>query len=112
MALKMLKNYTHETNKEIRSISGGYELDKEEKIQISGREMLYAVGNGLVDSSCCGFWGCRYALVVGYIVRWKYTADDAGNAVSEIDTIEDEDLKAELSIRINAKETVTQIIFL
>jgi hypothetical protein len=53
----MIREYTHELNREVRSISGGYELEREEKFDMHGKEVLYVVGNAVVDSSCCGVGG-------------------------------------------------------
>ena len=50
----MIRDYTHEVGKEVRSISGGYTLEREERISMKGKEVLYVVGNGCADSSCCG----------------------------------------------------------
>ncbi len=107
----MTKEYTHELKKEVRSISGGYELEMEGKIEMEGKEVLYAVGNALVDASCCGTWGCRYALVPGYVVSWKYKKDDKGIPVSTVEPISDEPAKKELSQLLKKKEGVTQVLF-
>ena len=80
----------HTPEKEFHSISGRYEFDTEGQIKIEGKEILYVLGNAVMDTSCCGFWGCRYALVPGYVVKWKYKKDDKGNPVSIISPITDE----------------------
>ena len=64
----MTREYTHELNREVQSISGWYKLYKEEKIELMGKEVLYVVGDGVVESSCCGTGGCCYAVVPGFIV--------------------------------------------
>ena len=107
----MVREYTHELNKEVRSISGGYTLEREGTIEVKGKEVLYAVGNGIVDSSCCGFWACRYAVVPGYVVEWKCKKDERGNPVSMVEAIEDEGLKRELTMVLKAKEGVSQVQF-
>lgn len=106
-----MKDYTHELNKEVRSISAQYVLDREGRIEKGGREILYAVGNALVDSSCCGLWGCRFAVVPGYVVKWKYTMDDLGQCVSLVDPITDETLRQDLTRELEAKEGVSQVGF-
>ncbi len=105
------KEYTHELNKEVRSISGGYTLEREARIEKEGRELLYAVGHAVADSSCCGFWGCRFAVVPGYILKWRYRRDDQGNSVSSLEPIVDEALKKELTKLLEAKESVSQVRF-
>jgi hypothetical protein len=108
----MFKEYTHELHREVRSVSGGYTLDKEEAIKVGGKEVLYVVGNASVDSSCCGFWECRYALVPGYVVRWKHKENGEGIPVSMVDTITDEHAKEELTRLIEEKEAVSQVQYL
>jgi hypothetical protein len=107
----MTREYTHELNKEVRSISGGYELEREETIDLDDRQVVYAVGNAMVDSSCCGVWGCRYALVPGYVVRWKHTTTADGNAVSEVQPIEDDQVKKRIIKLLESKEAVNQVRF-
>jgi len=105
------KEYTHELHREIRSISGGYTLEREETIEVDGKEVLYAVGNALADSSCCGFWGCRYALVPGYVVNWKYRENADGMPVSLVESLTDEGVKKELTKLLETDEGVTQVQF-
>jgi hypothetical protein len=107
----MSKDYTHMINKEIRSISGGYVIDNEHKIEIDGKEVLYAVGNALMDSACCGTFGCRYALVPGYVVRWKHKVNGEGIPISEVEPITNSHVKDQLTKHITGKEGVTQIQF-
>jgi len=37
------KEYTHELHREVRSISGGYTLEREERITIGSKEALYVI---------------------------------------------------------------------
>ena len=49
------REYTHiELNVEVQSIGGHYILDKEVRMPYRGEEVLYVVGTGVVDTSCCG----------------------------------------------------------
>lgn len=107
----MSKDYAHELHKEVRSISGGYTLEKEERITIGGKEILYVVGNALADSSCCGFWACHYALVPGYVVNWKYTKNEDGIPLSTVEGIADERVKQEITKLLKEKEAVSQVQF-
>ena len=107
----MTKEYTHELGKEVRSISGGYELEREEIIELDGREVLYAVGSAVVDSSCCGAWGCRYALVPGYVVDWKYRKNENGISVSRVEPITDARVRKELTGLVETRESATQVRF-
>lgn len=107
----MAKDYTHELNKEIRSISGRYMLEREERIDIEGRNILYAVGNAVVDSSCCGVWGCRYALVPGYVKKWKYKSDAQGNDISLVDPIVDEHQRRMIKGFLMREESINDVQF-
>jgi hypothetical protein len=107
----VVKEYTHELNKEIRSISGGYELDMEGKLEIHGEEILYVVGNAVVDSSCCGVGGCRYALVPGYVREFKTRQDEQGLWVSEVEPIVDRKTRQEITRILKEMEIVQQVQF-
>ena len=107
----MSKEYTHELHREVRSISGGYTLEKEERITIGSKEVLYVVGNALADSSCCGFWGCCYALVPGYVVKWKHTKNEEGISISTVEAIAEEHVKREITEFLKEKEGVSQVWF-
>lgn len=90
-----MKTYIHkELWKEIRSISGYYAYHEERLIQFRNREILIAVGCGMVDNSCCGTGGCRFIDVAGYVRSWKSGIDKHGNYISMVDRIEgDENIK-------------------
>ena len=67
----MIRNYTHiSPDEEIHAISGYYSMEKEEVLHYRGKEVLYAIGNGMIEASCCGQGGCRYAIVPGYLIHW------------------------------------------
>jgi hypothetical protein len=106
-----VKEYTHELNQEIRSISGGYKLDREIRIPWGGRELLCALGNARLDSSCCGTWGCRYALVPGYLLEWKTKKESTGKDVSRVEPVVDERTKQEITAFLQGTEAVTQVRF-
>ncbi|MGC8907092.1 MAG: hypothetical protein ACP5M0_06575 [Desulfomonilaceae bacterium] len=104
--------YVHEIAQEIRSIGARYEFDAEAILEWNGRPILYAVGNAVVDASCCGFWGCRYCVVAGYVVRYKFDADAHGNPLSEVIPIADTSLKQQITDALKEKEGASQVIFL
>ena len=107
----MIREYKHELNREVRSISGGYEMEMEGKIRIDGREVLYVVGNGVVDSSCCGVGGCRYALVPGYVRQFKTRQDEQGLWISEVEPIIDRVTRQEITRVLMETEIVQQVQF-
>ena len=108
----MIKEYTHEIGREVRSISGGYELEMEGKLEMDGEEVLYVVGNAVVDSSCCGVGGCRYALVPGYVRQFKTRQDKQDLWISEVEPIIDRATRQEIIQILKEKEMVQQVQFL
>ncbi len=107
----MLKDYTHiDIGKEIRFISGFYEVEEEKRIKFKNDEILVIIGHAIVDSACCGIGACRYALVPGKIKRWKYRKDENGNVRTEVETISDEE-KKEFEKYIKEKEVLNQVVF-
>ena len=107
----MIREYTHELNREVRSISGGYEFEREGNLQIDGREVLYVVGNAVVDSSCCGVGGCRYVLVPGYVRQFKTRQDEEGLWISEVEPIIDMATRQQITRVLKEKEIVQQVQF-
>lgn len=107
----MLKTYTHETIKEVESISGWYRLEKEEKLELRDKTYLYLIGIGVVDSSCCGLGGCRYAVVPGSIVNWKSGTNENGEEITSVELVHDENIRKELSAILSEKEKVSQVQF-
>jgi hypothetical protein len=104
--------FVHEIAKEIRSIGARYEFDAEAILEWDEGRILYAVGNAVVDASCCGFWGCRYCVVAGFVVRYKFDADQHGNPLSEVIPIADPALKLRITDALKEKEGASQVIFL
>ena len=107
----MKRRYTHELNKEVQSISGWYKLHKEERITYKGKDYLYLVGDGVVESSCCGIGGCCYAVVPGSVVSWKSGTNDGGLVTSVVEPVMDKDLQDELREILSKKEGVSQVQF-
>ncbi len=102
---------THELEKEVLSISGRYELEKEERFKYNEREILYVIGNAVVDSSCCGDGGYRYAVVPGFILNWKSKTNKDGIHISEVEPINEQMLKEDLRKVLEKKEWVSQVQF-
>ncbi len=107
----MPTEYTHALNKEILSISGSYELEKEERMAYDGRRLLYVIGNAVVDSSCCGYGSWSYALVPGFIVSWKSRQNEQGHPVSDVEPISNEKARHEIKKFIHEAESVSQVQF-
>lgn len=86
----MVHEYVHQPlNEEVRSVSGGYVLDREERVGVAGKTALCIAGVGVVDTACCGMGGSRYVMVPGWVVEWRTRADSLGRAVSLVERITD-----------------------
>ena len=108
----MKQAYVHqELNREITAIGGHYVLMKEVRLPFRGREVLYLVGYGVVDASCCGAGGCAYALVPGFILEWKDGRSADGLPISRVEPIRDEAIQKEVRWLIREEETVQQVKF-
>jgi hypothetical protein len=95
---------------DIEFISGRYTPLEEKIIDFKDRKVLYVIGNAILDNSCCGIGGCRYAIVPGFIIDFKYKKD-AGLSVSKVEPIHDLKERQEIKTMINGRELVTQIDF-
>lgn len=108
----MKNEYVHaEIGEEVRFISGYYIIDEERRMGHNGRELLVVIGHAIVDNSCCGRTGCRYALVPGYIVNWKSRKNDQGIDVTDVDPIKDESLQRTIAKNLQANEVLQQVNF-
>jgi hypothetical protein len=106
------KPYVHQPlGQEVEAIAGRYVLQKELRLELQGREVLCLIGHAAFDTACCGAGGCGYALVPGLIVKWKAAATASGEAVSEVEPVQDEALRGELERRLKREEQVHQVNF-
>lgn len=109
----MKREYIHQPlQTDIRSISGHYTWLKEDFLIFNQKRVLYAIGCGIIDSSCCGMGGCSWALVAGFVIHFKCRKNKDGNFISEIETIENDHLKNEIASIIKQKEKVQVVNFL
>jgi len=108
----MNNEYVHaEIGEEIHFISGYYIIQEERRMKYNGRELLVVIGHAIVDNSCCGRTGCRYALVPGYIVNWKSRKNDKGIDVTDVHPIKDESEQRAIAKNLQAGETLQQVNF-
>ncbi len=108
----MTREYTHsKLNEEVYSIAGYYIPQKEVRLKYNNRDVLYVVGLGVIESSCCGVGGCRYALVPGYLINWQNKTNGDGLPVSDMELISDEETRRDITRIIKAEENITQIEF-
>ncbi len=109
----MTQEYTHaELGQEVRSITGYYMPEKEERIKYKDKEVLYIFGAAVMDNACCGAGGCGYALVPGYVVNWKTKKSREGLPVSDVEPIRDEEEKREIAAIVKKREAVPDVNFM
>jgi len=106
--------YTHlELGKDvIFGIAGYYTPQQEVRLKYDGREVLYTIGQVVLESSCCGTPGSwTYTIVPGYIINWQNTKNEDGLPVSEVEPIRDNKEKADIRQAIEACEDTFLIDF-
>ena len=108
----MNTKYTHlELGKDYGSISGYYIPEKEVRLKYNGREVLYVIGQAVIESSCCGVGSWGYALVPGYIINWQNKKNEVGLPVSQVEPITDEAIRNSIRQIIQTNEAISQIEF-
>ena len=105
------REFVHNAEEEVRSISGGYVWDKELRLKWQDREVLCLVGNATVDSSCCGVGGCRFAYIPGFILGFHVRQNEAGHWVSQVEPVPDTPERIELRRILEKRELVQQVRF-
>jgi hypothetical protein len=107
-----LSTYTHlELNRDIAAPAGYYTPQKEVRLKLNGREVLYIVSQAVIDASCCGTADFAAAQVPGYVVRWLAGTDEDGLPLTEVEPIRDEATRDLVSKAIRKSENITQVEF-
>lgn len=108
-----MRVYTHlQLGEDIAAgIAGYYTPGQEVRMDYNGREILYILGNAVVEAACCGVGNWGYALIPGYIINWKSKKNGAGLPVSEVEPIIDEKKRDNIKKIIQGREIVTQVQF-
>ena len=105
-------DYTHlPVDEDVTCVAGYYTPLKEVRLKYNGREVLYVVGQAVIESSCCGIGCWGYVLVPGYIINWQEQANDAGLPVSEVEPISDKTVQASIRRIITEAESIPQVEF-
>lgn len=108
MALK----YTHqEMDREVCFSAGYYMPRKEVRLKHNNKEVLYIVGDVVVDGSCCGAANWSYVLVPGYIANWHREKNENNLPVTEVEPITGETAKNEIGKIINETESILSVEF-
>ena len=73
--------YTHlPLGKDVPAYAGYYSPEKEVRIPFHGREILYVIGQVVIESACqeinCTAGSSNYAMVPGYILKWRYRRNE------------------------------------
>ena len=111
-AMLIVNTYTHlKLNEDLNCIGGYYTPCKEVRLKYNNREVLYVIGQAVIESSCCGAGSWGYALVPGYIVNWQNKTSEAGLPVSEVEPISDEGARNNIRQIIQTNEAISQIEF-
>lgn len=96
----------------VTAIGGHYAFTKEGRLALDEREILYLVGYGATDTSCCGMGGCIYAVVPGYLRAYHTgTVPETGCAISLVEPV-DEGARKAVAAALKAGEGVMQVHFL
>ncbi|MFC1892514.1 hypothetical protein ACFLYR_00525 [Chloroflexota bacterium] len=104
--------YTHlPLNEEVTSIAGYFCPTKEVRLPFNDKEVLYVVGQAVIESSCCGIGSWGYILVPGYVNHWKTRTNKAGLPVSEVEPIPDKAERASISRIIEEAESIPRVEF-
>jgi len=107
-----MNEYTHlELNKDVNCLAGYYTPEKEVRLKHNNREVLYVIGQAVIEASCCGGGSCGYAIVPGYILNWQNKTNEAGLPVSEVEPISDKATQENISRIIKEAEVISQIEF-
>ncbi len=105
--------YIHsDEGSETTSIAGRYVIEKESEIQTEFGAALVAFGFAVVDTSCCGSGGCRFAQVAGIIVERNAGTTEDGKPYSILERVRDESQQRRIRNIIDVSECHCQINFL
>lgn len=94
---------------EVEAIGGRYVFTQERSLDYGSEAILYLVGCGVYDRSCCGYGGCSFVLVVGSKDPSE-EGDQGGGRVVSVRPVREE-LHEEIARLIRRAEPVSQVIF-
>ncbi len=104
--------YTHlPINKDVTCIAGYYTPLKEVRLKYHDKEVLYVIGQAVIESSCCGVGSWGYAVVPGYIINWQKQTNEGGLPVSEVEPISDKIAQESIRRIIKEAESISQVEF-
>jgi len=108
--------YTHlPLGEDVPAFSGYYMPEKEVRLPFNGREILYIIGQVVVETACqeitCNPGSSYYAMVPGYILKWQHSKNKEGFPLSKIEAVTDFKTRKEIEHLIQEREAVTRIEF-
>jgi hypothetical protein len=105
--------YTHVTEGEDIGFEGRSYSITEGLLEYRGRKVLYLNS----EASGVSFCDRSYAMhlgsinVKGYVVRWKYGTNEKGEALSEIESVMDEEEQREISKLVRTSYNISNVRF-
>ena len=108
--------YTHlPLGEDCPAFAGYYTPEKEVRLPFHGREILYVIGQVVVETACqeitCTPGSSYYAMVPGYILKWQCRKSEEGLPISEIEPIIDQEAEKEIEHIIQEREAITRVEF-
>jgi hypothetical protein len=102
--------------KDIEAFAGYYTPEKEVRLKVAGREVLYVTGHLVIEATCGPNFTCStanywYALVPGYVVTWKTETNSEALPVSEVEPITDPRVQNAVRDIIMKDESVSRVDF-
>lgn len=104
-------DYEHPVGDRVEYVNGAYQLTAIKTRSIAGRDILYCLGEALLDNSCCGATGLAYALVIGELVGDQARLTPLGRVVSRVNMIADTDAEAAIRATLLQIEPVSTVNF-
>jgi hypothetical protein len=106
-------DFSHpEIDQQVTAIGGSYFILKEVRMPYEKEEILYFIGAAVFDTTCCGTGGAAYALVPGFIRKWKFKKDLNGRPVTRVTPISSSNTKQRIKKIINKNESIHQVDFI
>lgn len=107
-----LRQFVHlPQDEDIGPLNRSYRV-REGRLEHNGREILYIMVETTNVTFCDGSYASRLQTVnvEGYITRWKYKTNENGEAISELEPIDDKETQSEIR-KILKKEYISNINF-
>jgi len=100
----MIKEFIHpELGKEVLALAGYYTPLEERILEYNGRKVLYIAGSICIDSSCCGTGNWNYIQIAGFVIKEHLRRDEGGPVVSDVEIIQSEEDRKNISRLLLAK---------